>query len=70
VKFSITGPGEIIAVDSGNPVSHEPFQGKEHKAFNGLCLAIIRSRADQGGTISLTAESGRLESATIQILSI
>jgi beta-galactosidase len=69
VKFSITGPGEILAVDSGNPVSHEPFQGKEHKAFNGLCLAVIRSLGGQPGNVTLTALSEGLQPAEVEVLS-
>ncbi|MEN8662289.1 MAG: hypothetical protein ACN4GF_01255 [Lentimonas sp.] len=28
VEFSIDGPGKILAVGNGNPVSHEPFQAE------------------------------------------
>ncbi|MEA2069334.1 MAG: glycoside hydrolase family 2 TIM barrel-domain containing protein, partial [Verrucomicrobiota bacterium] len=38
IRFRISGPGEVIAVGSGNPVSHESFQALERKVFNGLCL--------------------------------
>ncbi|MGE4489258.1 MAG: beta-galactosidase GalB [Kiritimatiellales bacterium] len=69
VKFSIEGPGELIAVGSGNPVSHESFQLSERKAFNGLCLAVIRSRKNRSGTITLKARSEGLQSVSLEIVS-
>src|SRR5207237_2486489 len=35
VIFSISGPGQIIATDNGDPTSFEPFQAHAHDAFNG-----------------------------------
>ncbi|NQT81913.1 glycoside hydrolase family 2 protein [bacterium] len=64
VCFSIDGPGEIVATDNGDPTSFESFQSKERDAFNGLCLAIVRARPDQAGTITLKAESGGLVDTT------
>jgi beta-galactosidase len=60
VCFSIDGPGEIVATDNGDPTSFESFQSRERDAFNGLCLAIVRARPGQAGTITLKAESGGL----------
>ncbi|HEY5042580.1 MAG TPA: beta-galactosidase GalB [Verrucomicrobiae bacterium] len=67
IKFSITGPGEIVAVDDGDPTNLEPMQAKEHDAFNGLALVIVRAKAGQPGTITLKAESDGLKPATIKI---
>jgi beta-galactosidase len=69
VCFSIDGPGEIVATDNGDPTSFESFQSKERDAFNGLCLAIVRARPDQAGTITLKAESGGLVDAATTIRS-
>jgi beta-galactosidase len=62
VQFSLTGPGEIIAVDNGDPTSFEPFQATGRRAFNGLCLVVVRT-AHQPGTIVLTATAQNLQSA-------
>ena len=67
VRFSIAGPGEIVATDNGDATSHVPFQSKERDAFNGLCLAIIRAKAGEPGKITLTAQSEGLAGATIAI---
>ena len=42
LHFSVKGPGEIIAVDNGDPTSHVPFYSKEMPAFHGLCAVIVR----------------------------
>jgi beta-galactosidase len=57
VHFEIDGPGEIIAVGNGDATSFEPFQATRRSAFNGLCLAIIRSVEGRAGTIKLNASS-------------
>lgn len=68
IKFTITGPGEIVAVDNGDPTSFEPFQGSERKAFNGLALVIVRAKPGTAGEkISLRAESEALATAEITL---
>ncbi len=69
LKFTLTGPGDIVATDNGDATSFESFQAPEHNAFNGLALVIIRSRADQPGRLTLTAESDGLKPATITLKS-
>jgi beta-galactosidase len=65
IKFDIAGPGEIVAVDDGDPTNLEPMQAKEHDAFNGLALVIVR--ATQPGKITLTAHADGLKTATTRI---
>jgi beta-galactosidase len=67
IRFSIKGPGRIVATDNGDATSFEPFQAGEHSAFNGLCLAIVQGQPGQTGTITLKAESEGLKSATITL---
>ena len=63
VTFSISGPGEIVAVDNGDCMSIEPFQAKERKAYGGRCVAIIRATAG-GGEITVTATAAELKPAS------
>ena len=56
LNFSIDGPGRIIATDNGDATSHESFQAKSKKAYNGMCLVIVA--ADKGATGSLTVNAG------------
>ena len=67
VKFSVQGPAEIAAVDNGDATSWLPFQGQEMRAFSGLCLVILRSRADTPGEVALTATAEALPMANVRI---
>ena len=69
VTFSLTGPGTIAGVDNGDATSFEPFQASQRKAFNGLCLVIVRGKAGQSGTITLTAKSEGLRDTSVDIQS-
>ena len=62
----VDGPGEIVATDNGDPTSFEPFQAPERRAFNGLCLVIVRSTKG-AGQIVLEASSAGLEPARVKI---
>lgn len=70
VKFSIEGPGEIVAVGNGNPVSHESFQAMQRKAFNGLCLVIVKSVKGETGTIRVSATSDGLSGQVVEVESL
>ena len=69
MRFEVSGPGEIVAVDNGDPTSHESFQSKERAAYNGLCLVVVRSKAGAPGSIRLRASSENLKSADVTIRS-
>jgi beta-galactosidase len=69
VRFELTGPGGIVAVDSGDATSFEPFQAKERKAYNGLALVIIRTQEGVPGAITLKAQSDGLAPAEITLRS-
>jgi beta-galactosidase len=67
VHFEVEGPGEIVATDNGDPTSFEPFQSHDRKAFNGLCLVIVRGKAGQPGKIKLTATANNLKTGVASI---
>ena len=69
VDFKIEGPGEVVAVDNGDPTSFEPFQASRRRAFNGLALVVVRAKRGQAGTLTLKATSDGLEPASIKIKS-
>jgi beta-galactosidase len=68
IEFEVEGHAEIAAVGNGNPISHESYQAKYRKAFNGLCLIVIRSEQIPG-EINLAASSDDLKSASLTITS-
>jgi beta-galactosidase len=64
IKFKIKGMGFIAGVDSGDPVSHEPFKAKQHTTMNGRALAILQSNG-KAGKITLTANANGLQPSTV-----
>ena len=69
IQFAITGPGDIIATDNGDPTCHEKFTNRFHSTFNGKCLCVVRSQKGKVGEIVLTATSKDLNEAEIKIIS-
>jgi len=61
IAFGLEGPGAIAGVDNGDPTSHEPFKATRHKAFHGLCLAVVKA-ARTPGEIRLSATSPGIQS--------
>ena len=60
IRFEISGPGEMVATDNGDPTDFVPFGSAERKAFNGFVLVIVRSKAGASGVIKLMAKSDGL----------
>lgn len=67
VSYTISGPGEIIAVGNGDPTNHESFQAKTRKVFNGMALVVVRSIKGKRGEITITATSKGLKSTKTKI---
>ena len=65
IKFSVSGAGEIVAVDAGDATCHTPFHSDKIKAFNGLASVIVRRTGP--GTIVLKAESDGLEAGELVV---
>lgn len=68
VRFEISGPGEIVATDNGDPTDFTVFASKERKAFNGLALVIVKAKRGQAGKITVTAKSENLTEASTVIV--
>jgi len=66
IRFKISGPGRIVAVDNADNASHEPFQARARHAFEGECVAFIEAGAGSG-RISITAASPGLKGGEIII---
>lgn len=67
LKFSVTGPAEIIATDNGDATRLLPFQLSERDAYNGLALVILRSQYMKQGKVVLTVESKGLPKQKIAL---
>ena len=67
LKFSVKGPGEILAVDAGDPTCLTPFHSDTIKAFNGLASVIVKTKPGEKGRITITATSDGLKKCRIKI---
>ena len=66
VHFVLQGDALIAGVDNGSETSLEPFKADHHTAFNGLALAVIKSK-EKKGKVKLTASAEGLQPASIEI---
>jgi beta-galactosidase len=69
VVFHADGPGQIVAVDSSDNSSHEPFQALQRRAYQGRCFAILRATGP-GGSIRLSASSVGLQDGQITLAAV
>ncbi len=70
IRFTVDGPGELVATDNGDPTDMTPFPARERAAFNGLCLAIVRGIPNRPGTLRLRAESGALAGDIVTVSTV
>ncbi len=66
INFKIEGVGTLAAVDNGNQRSMESFQKPYRKAFNGMCLLVVKS-TETLGNITISASSDGLENNSISV---
>ena len=66
--MTISGPAELIAFGSANPMAVGPLQSSTAQTWNGRALAIIRGRGRKG-RVTLEAHAAGLKagSAAIQL---
>ena len=70
ITFSISGPGEIVATDNGDPADLTPFPSLERKAFSGLALAIVKAKKGESGSFTITAIASAAGNGTERISSV
>jgi beta-galactosidase len=68
IRFKIEGPATIAAVGNGNAATTEPFIADYRKAFNGLCLLIVKSKTGEGGKVTIKAVSDDLGKTETELL--
>jgi beta-galactosidase len=66
LRFDVKGPGGILAVGNGNPVSVESYVGCVRSAWRGVATVVIRADGNPGAII-LSVESDGLEPTEIEI---
>jgi beta-galactosidase len=66
VNFEVSGKGKIEGVGNGNHSDMSSFQQPRKKAYQGICLAIIRPEKTPG-KISVKATAEGLQPALLTI---
>jgi beta-galactosidase len=66
ISFKVFGGGKIVAVDSADNSSHEPFQASERHAFQGKCVAMVKASA-ASGKITISASAPGLKGSSVSI---
>ncbi|HKO52084.1 MAG TPA: glycoside hydrolase family 2 TIM barrel-domain containing protein [Polyangiaceae bacterium] len=66
ITFTVTGPGQLVGLDNGDPTDTTSYKGTSRKAFNGKALAIVRS-SGAAGEITISASSNGLSAAPIVV---
>ena len=69
VKFSVEGPGEIVATDNGDETDFDDFRRPDRKTFNGWAQVIVRAIPGRPGDITVKAMSDGLAAAYVTIKS-
>ena len=66
IEFDVSELGIIEAVGNGDPATTAPFKSNQRRAFNGMCMLIVKTTKNMG-EINITAQSKGLESAKITL---
>ncbi|MEC1520571.1 discoidin domain-containing protein [Neobacillus niacini] len=66
MNVSVSGDGELMALDNGDQVDHEPYDSGKRKAFNGKLVAIVKSTT-AAGTMTLHVESDGIKGQSLTI---
>ena len=66
VSFSLSGPGEMLAVCNGNPKGYDSFKDvSSHPLHCGMCVAVVRRVGE--GRLVLSASAGGIAGASMEI---
>lgn len=68
VRFTLKGPGAIVATDNGDPTDFNSFSSASRALFNGRALAIVRGIAGRTGAVEVTVAAEGLPATTARIV--
>lgn len=69
IVFEVSGNGELVSTDNGDPADLVSFASPERKACSGLALVIVKGKLGSPGIITVTAKSKELVAAQVVISS-
>ncbi len=66
IQFEVSGPGEVVATDNGDPSDLVAFPSKKRKALSGCALVIVKG-VNKKGILTVKAISEGLQPASLLI---
>jgi beta-galactosidase len=70
VKFSVEGPGEIVAVDNGDLFANYHYQDSAVPCFRGGATVVVKAKPGATGEIKVKAESNGMTSAEASVMAM
>ncbi|PMD37541.1 glycoside hydrolase family 2 protein [Hyaloscypha variabilis F] len=67
ITFSVSGPGEIVSTDNGDPTDMTAFPSTTRKAFSGLALAVVRAIPGSSGQVIVSATAAGLLAVEVEL---
>ncbi len=67
VTCTVSGPARLLAVDNGDPTSHDGYQVDTRRLFNGRALAIVQ-KTGGGGAVHVTVKASGLAPASADFI--
>ncbi len=68
IRFSVSGPGEIVSLDNSDVYSHERYKTDRRTAYKGRVVAIVRATGE--GVIRVTASAAGLPDAVVEVTAV
>jgi beta-galactosidase len=66
IRFSVEGPGRLLAVGNGDMQDLESYQTDNRRAYHGMAVAMVQSD-EETGTIRVRASAEGLPAETIEV---
>lgn len=67
LTFAVSDNARLLGVGNGDPSDHDPDQANCRRAFHGLCQALVQTRREAAGAITVTATAPGLLPATLAL---
>jgi beta-galactosidase len=67
VRFRVSGGGDLVATDNGDPTDMTAFPSAERSAFNGVVLGIVRATPGARDDVRVAIESPGLAGTAVTL---
>lgn len=67
LRFSVAGPGRVVATDNGDPRDLTAFPSRERRLFGGKALAIVAGERGASGRLRVSAAADGMRGAEVEV---